>query len=211
MSPQYRSWRQFCQSDLACHTKYQPRQTRKHVSSLHCNLRATFHGEDDTSSRPSRWLLRLSMVGYRPWSCHQYATFIDFYKRRIIQTKQKVVSWHSRLVASLSATQRDQNICTSPSHNAATLDKPPKDDKATSHPIRIPRKTVLKLHSKLCVSVSTTASSTSTIGPRISERPCQLTFAAHGVINVLLSQPFCILFTSFSATAMRLPKHMLVA
>lgn len=57
----------------------------------------------------------------------------------------------------------------------------------------------------------TTASGVSTVEPRIFEGTRQTTIAAHGLIDVLSSQPFLIHVTNFSVKAMQLPKHMVVA
>lgn len=136
--------------------------------------------------------------------------FIDCFIRRIFPTKRKVVPWHLHPVLILSATQRDQFICTTISHVAAPLGKQSSDDEASSHQFLIARKTVLKPHSNHFVVVPTTASGTNTFESKVFEGICQITFATHGVIDVLPSQLFNILATNFSAIAVLLPKHTVV-
>lgn len=85
------------------------------------------------------------------------------------------------------------------------------DDEAHSHSTRSVRQTLLKLHIENCVLVTTKATSIDAIEPEIFEETHRMAFAAHGVINILPSQPFHILKANFSAIAVHLPTHMVKA
>lgn len=59
--------------------------------------------------------------------------------------------------------------------------------------------------------MTTTASSISTVEPRILQSTGQLGFAAHSIIDVLALQPLQIFVAKSSAKVVHLPKHMTVA
>lgn len=132
-------------------------------------------------------------------------SFTDCFIRGIFPTKRKVVPRHCRPQAFLFATQCNQNISSCALYVAEPLSEPSNKDEVSSHPNRIARQTALKPQSKHCVLVTTTVSNIGTFEPRIFEGICQMTFDAHGVIDVLPPQPFHILVANFSAKLMHPP------
>lgn len=77
--------------------------------------------------------------------------------------------------------------------------------------ICIARQSLLQPHTECCVMATTSSSDIPAIELRILERPLELTFAAHSMVDVLPSQPFhSHSFKSF-AKAMHLPIHVVEA
>lgn len=90
-------------------------------------------------------------------------SFIDCFIRKIFRSERKFVLRRFHPVAILSAMQCNYPIRTSASHVTVPLQDQSNDDEASPHPIRTAQQTVLKLHSKHCVSATTTAFEISTI------------------------------------------------
>lgn len=93
-------------------------------------------------------------------------SFIYRFAHRIFLANRRVALWHSHLIAILAATQCNQATRTSASHLPAPIGKPSIDYEASSHPVCIPRQTVLKPHSEQHVLLTTTAFAIDTRKPK---------------------------------------------
>lgn len=86
--------------------------------------------------------------------------------------------------------------------------KPFNDDDVNSHRIVLHDEWYSKPHWLQCVLVMTKATVDDTVEPRACKKTCQMTFAAHGLIDFQPSKPLQILVINVFAKAMHIPQHV---
>lgn len=121
--------------------------------------------------------LTSSIISQSIW--HLATFIIDYSIHGIFPAERIRVPWHSFTVAIVSATQHDQHICTSTSHEAAALEKPSNDNEAISQQHFIAAQTVFQQHGKHFDEMTTIATGINTIETKIFGLMRQLTIATH--------------------------------
>lgn len=133
-------------------------------------------------------------------------SFIDLLICNIFSSRGDIVPTHFPWVALLVSSQAFKSLRpTIAAVNTLVGDTHEADIEIEEIPasIRMARKPLLQLPAECFVFFATSTSDMHTVEPNILEGAREITFAAHGVVDVVLTQPFHILISNFSAKAVQ--------